>query len=254
MLGKFKYLLNIIKNYTNWFYIINCRIFNNPIEKIILKNGIVFSGGKKSLTIDIVDEIFINEVYNPNFLKIKQNDTVVDIGSNIGIFSLYAALNGATKIFSVEPLESNLKFIRKNFLVNNLIVPKIINVAVSNKNGVSKLYLPDYDSHGLLFEKNNIKKFNKYVKVKTINFSKLLNKYNIKKIDFLKIDCEGSEGYILSSSSKEDWKYIKKVAIEYHNGVSILNSEQLLDKLKKFGFKTQIKESDKLFGYIYAWK
>lgn len=254
LISKIKYLFKLLANYNNWLYIVICRFFDKPIERIILNNGTIIIGGNKSLTIDIVDEIFVRNVYNPIDFEIKPNDIVADIGANTGIFSLYAALKGAKKIIAIEPLSENLKYIRENFSLNNLRNPLVINKAISNKNGRSKLYLSDYDSHGLLFNQNNLQKFSKYIYVDTLKFSSLLKKYNLSKIDFLKIDCEGSEGYIFSETNNSHWKNIKKISIEYHNGVSILNNNQIIKRLHTFGYKTKKMESDNLFGYIYAWR
>ena len=79
-------------------------------------------------------------------------------------------------------------------------------------------------------------------------------KYNINKVDFLKVDCEGAEGFIFLNSSKSDWLKIKKVSIEYHDSVSILKHHIIIKKLTEFGFKTKLMKSDETYGYIYAWK
>lgn len=252
--GKIKYVIKLVRNYSNWLYILLCRFVKKPIRKINLKTGISIIGGEKSLAIDIVDEVFIRKTYNPYFLQIKSGDTVVDIGANIGIFSLYAALNGATNIYSIEPLKENLRLIKQNFWINNLTCPILINIAISNKNGWSKLYLSDHDSHNLLFKRNNNRKFSKYRTVKTFKLSKFLEKYKVNKVDFLKIDCEGSEGDIFASTGQSEWKNIKKISIEYHNGVSILNDREISARLITLGYKVKTMKSDDYFGYIYAWR
>lgn len=251
---KINYVAHLIRNYSNWFSIIYCRLFKKPITKVVLKNRTTIIGSKKSLTLDIVDEVFIREVYNLNLLKIKKGDVVVDIGANTGIFSMYAAIKGASNIYSIEPLRENIKLIKKNFAINNLTLPICINIAISNKNGQSKLYLSDYDSHNLLFNKNNLQEFHKYRMVRSLKFERLLEEFGIKKIDFLKIDCEGSEGFIFDSLNKKVWKNINKVSIEYHNGVSVLSDGEIIKKLINLGFKVKRIKSDNLFGYIYARK
>lgn len=46
------------------------------------------------------DSVFIDEDYTP--LNVKGN-IVIDIGMNIGDFSMYFALNGTRKIIGLEP-------------------------------------------------------------------------------------------------------------------------------------------------------
>lgn len=254
IVGKLKYVMGLTKNYSNWVDIIISRIFNRPIRKVVLKNGITIVGGELSTVIDIVDEVFIRKVYTPSYLSIKPSDTVVDIGANIGIFSLYSALQGANRIFSIEPLKGNLRFITNNFTSNSLTPPFLINVAITKDNGTSKLYLPGQDSHGMLFDYINGHKITKFQTVRGIKFGDLLKRYNLRKIDFLKIDCEGGEGFIFSNSNKNDWNGVKKISIEYHDSVSILNHNKIIRKLSQYGFKTRLMKSDETYGYIYAWK
>ena len=48
-------------------------------------------------------EIFIKNIYLPDYLSIGENDIVIDIGANIGLFSLFAAKYTKNKIFAIEP-------------------------------------------------------------------------------------------------------------------------------------------------------
>lgn len=252
--NKINYLIGIIRNYYNWPYIIFCRVVNNPIEKVIIRGGTTIIGGYKSLAIDIVDEIFIRKVYTPSYLSINKGDTVIDIGSNIGVFSLFAALNGASHVYSVEPLLENIDYLKTNFKINNMNAPKIINAAISKNKGVSKLYVPDYYSHSRLTNDNDILSQNNYRLVKTTNLNDFVRSMSLNKIDFLKIDCEGSEGDIVSSTTRKTWGKIRQIAIEYHNNVSLLSNIEISTKLANYGFNVRTVKSDDMFGYIYAWR
>lgn len=252
--SKMNYLIGIFHNYYNWPYIIFCRIVNKPIEKVVIRSGTTITGGYKSLAIDIVDEIFIRKVYTPAYLSINKGDTVVDIGSNIGVFSLFAALNGASHVYSVEPLIENIDYLKTNFKINNMKAPKIIHAAISRIKGVSRLYVPDCYSHSRLTKDKDILSQNNYRVVKTINLNEFVRSMALKKIDFLKIDCEGSEGDIVSSTTRETWEKIGKIAIEYHNNVSVLSNSKISAKLVSYGFNVKTAKSDDLYGYIYAWR
>lgn len=252
--GKYHYISGLINNYDNWASIVKGRLVHIVTPYVKLKNGLTISGGPKSEIVDIVDEIFFQKVYTPEFLKIKKGDTVIDIGANIGVFGLFAAKNGARKIIAVEPYSKNVDSIKKNFKTNKLNTPKTLQAAVSDKIGKSKLYLGDIDSHNLLFDHNfKNEKYTKFIDVPVTTLSGILKKYGLKNVDFLKIDCEGSEGDIVKSTPLNIWKKIKKIAMEYHNGVSSLSCDEMVTKLKKVGYKVVIKRSDDNFGYIYAY-
>lgn len=250
--GKIYYILETIQTYKDWYLIFFNRIFGIRTKQINLRNGLTIVGNSKSLILDLVDEIFVKEVYNPKFMKIKKGESVMDIGANIGVFSLYAMKNGAERVYSIEPLPQNISLIRKNFTANRLNEPNIINAAVSQKNGVGIFYVADLDSHGLLFNHSYNQFHSGRINVRTIKLDELFTIYKIDRLDFLKIDCEGSEGEIINSTKKSTWKRIKKIAIEYHNNVSVLSHIEIIKILKNMGFRTRLKISDNFFGYIYA--
>lgn len=252
--GKYRYVSDLIKNYSDWYKIIIGRVAGKSPRSITLRNGIKISGGPKSEISDLSDEIFFQKVYTPKFKSIKSGDIVLDIGANIGVFSLFAAFNGAKRIVSVEPLPANIKQIQKNFRLNKIDLPETIQMAVDGRTGKAKLYLGDIDSHNLLFDRNyRNEKFDKHIMVPVITLSDILKKEKISRIDFLKMDCEGSEGEIISSTPLSIWKKISKVAIEYHDGVSSLDHNEISRRLKKFGYKIVVKKIDDNFGYIYAF-
>lgn len=66
--------------------------------------------------------------------SMDKNDTLWDIGANIGLYSMYAAKKGMN-VFAFEPSALNTMFLSKNieinFLQNSLF---LIPIALSNKN------------------------------------------------------------------------------------------------------------------------
>lgn len=254
LIGRLGYIVNLIKTYSTWYEVLLGRFMGKPLKGVKLRNGLYIISGEKSLVTDLVDEIFIKEIYTPKFLRIEKGDTVVDVGANLGAFSLYAAQNGAKNIIDVEPLPQNISLIKRNFHINKFSLPQIEGIALSDKKGFAKLYLGDLDSHNSLFDHNFLNtKFEKYIRIRTATLKDVLDKENIKHVDFLKIDCEGSEGQIVASTPIAVWKDIDKVVIEYHDGVSLLSHEEISAKLKKAGYTVRIKKSDDFFGYIYAF-
>lgn len=254
MTGKITYTRNLLKYYPQWYLILAGRLLNFRLKSVKLTNGLTITGGEKSLITDLIDEIFINEVYNPPPLTIKKGDTVIDIGANIGVFSLYAARQGAKHIYSIDPIPENTSLIRQNFKINKLKQPKIYTKAILDKQATAKFYLGDIDSHGLVSNKKPNDIFNTSTKVKTDTLANIITSNHLDKIDYLKMDCEGSEGLIISTLPMRFWKKINKVAIEYHNNYSSLSDTQIKAKLIRAGFTAFSKANDKNFGYVYGYK
>lgn len=250
--GKIDYIQTIIKWYPHWYRVFGSRLAKKPLKRVRLSNGLTIVSGENNLIPDLVDEIFIREVYNPGGMGIKKGDTVVDLGANIGLFSLYATLKGAKKIYAIEPLESNIKAIGKNFEINSYKKPTIIKKALTDKKGETNLYIDNLHSESSTVNKAKKKGSSKKIRVQTDTLENLMEEHSIDKIDFLKIDCEGAEGKIVGTLNEKLSVKIKNISIEYHNHLSLTNNFDLATKLESLGYSIKIKESDDRYGYLYA--
>ena len=134
---------------------------------------------------------------------VEKNNIVVDIGANIGYYTLLMALNQA-KVFSYEPEPKNFKLLQKNVNLNNFSSNvKLYNKAVSNYNGFSKLFLAGATdlNGGVIVDRakggapgmhtlSNNRFGSNSIDVE-------VTKLNLDKIDFAKIDVEGHELHVL---------------------------------------------------------
>ena len=118
--------------------------------------------------------------------KINKKDTLIDIGANVGVYSLYAGKNNI-KTFSIEPFQKNYKSLKQNIRLNNLKNVKALNLAISNFKG--KAFFNDggdarYGSSGGFVSKEKILKKDKSIKVTTednlIKILKIKNNFHIK--------------------------------------------------------------------------
>ena len=86
---------------------------------------------------------------------IGDEDVVMDIGANIGAYSmLIAKLKKQSIVYSIEPESSNFYALNRNIVLNKLtdkIIPLCL--ALGNKNSINSLNLSKFDSgsarHGL---------------------------------------------------------------------------------------------------------
>ena len=73
------------------------------------------------------------------------------------------------------------------------------------------------------------------------------------RVDFLKMDCEGSEGAILLSTPADYLKRIGRLAIEFHDNVSAVAHDQIQALLEQHGFRTALRwDGASPFGFLYA--
>lgn len=252
LFNKLKFLFSTFSRYQNWLEILRHHK-TKKLNKIILRSGVSFIGDSSSQLFPICEEIFFNRVYQKEMVRVERGDTVVDIGANVGIFAVHAFKMGAVKLLLYEPFPNNVKLIKRNLRLNKIFSAQVFEKGVSDKRMVSKLYVGDVDSGNLFFDHNITGPLKKFIKVKTITFHDIFTQNKLEKIDFVKMDCEGSEGAIFSSTPQDTLQKIHKIALEFHDNVSLLSHQQIIKKLKLAGFKTWL-VWDKVspFGYIYA--
>ncbi|MDC0202125.1 FkbM family methyltransferase [Candidatus Nitrosopelagicus sp.] len=138
---------------------------------------------------------------------VKKGDNVLDIGANIGYFTLMLAkLVGPTgKVFAFEPDPRNISLLKKNIETNGyqnvVVVPK----AVSNVNEKCTLFTSQSSfGQNRIYEPKKTKN-QKYVPIEseTILLDDFFkNNENIENISFVKIDVEGAEKLVLEGMNK----------------------------------------------------
>ena len=88
--------------------------------------------------------------------------------------------------------------------------------------------------------------------VNVLSFNDIIEQYNI--INYLKVDCEGSEYEIFNSIPNNILSTkIKKIALEFHNNVNDIKVVNLISKIKECGFEIKIDDSTTQ-GMLYAKK
>ena len=130
--------------------------------------------------------------------NVFSGNIVVDLGANIGYFTcLLAKIVGeGGKVFAFEPDPRNLKLLRRNIQENDYKNVIIADKAVSDVNGSCTLYSSQkkFGANRIFESKKNQTQDFIPIKSETICLDDYFEKQNLlKKIDFIKIDIEGSE-------------------------------------------------------------
>tara|TARA_B110000483_G_scaffold210684_1_gene257904 strand:+ start:503 stop:1291 length:789 start_codon:yes stop_codon:yes gene_type:complete len=165
----------------------------------------------------------------------KKNSVFIDIGANVGLYSLYAVKKRFANCYAFEPSYFNLEFLARNIYLNKAQEKiTIIPVPLNNKNSISNFQLKDTNWSGALstFEKGIDEYGQNFIanfEYKTIGFNGdfLINSFNIKP-DYIKIDVDGIEEHILDGLTIII-KDVREILIEINTN----NSEQI-KKINKF--------------------
>jgi FkbM family methyltransferase len=166
--------------------------------------------------------------------NIQEGDTVLDLGANIGYYTLlFAKIVGEKgKVYAFEPDPVNFKLLELNILINGYknIIP--VQKAISDKTKTVNFYRSNAKSHNLYKEG-----YHEVIKVESARLDDFLPK---EKIDFIKMDIEGAEGEAIIGM-KNILKRNKniKLIFEYRRFTldkTNMDSRRLLEFLEKQGF------------------
>ena len=133
--------------------------------------------------------------------QIKEGDIVIDVGANIGYYTLiFAQLVGKTgKVFAFEPEPKNFEILKKNIEINNYDNVTAEQKIISDKCEKMKLFVSDSGIVGHRIQKmGNLENF---IEVESVTLDDYMKKLNLdKKVDFIKIDVEGAEPKVLDGA------------------------------------------------------
>jgi FkbM family methyltransferase len=210
----------------------------NDFDLICKANNLVLDYNNNKKEIDILREVFEARSYS-DYFPFYQKVTIIDIGAHYGYFSLFSSknTNSATLIFAFEPDISNYRALCSNIEKNNAANIRPVNCAIAGTKETSRLYKGKSPNNSLMQNYSLVQK-DKYTEIQTTTLSQIIYDYSIKQIDFLKMDCEGSEYAILETMPDEVFNLIKTVSMEFHDLKNDqYNGQFIVDLLRKHCFE-----------------
>lgn len=195
------------------------------------------------------NEFFIDKIYD-SYLKNKNFDTVVDVGANVGMWIEYIrSVSKVNNVYAIEPNKIALNILRNSF--NDI---KIVDAALHTSDEKISFYTDNQNS--TISSIDNHSNFSEKHEVEGLSIKTFLKNNNITKIDLIKIDIESAEYELLSSFDSEDFSVIDNMLIEYHflGNKTIEDVFDLMELLKKNGYKTNLRNISSVGGFIFATK
>ncbi|WGS70982.1 FkbM family methyltransferase [Pseudanabaena galeata] len=135
--------------------------------------------------------------------NIQGGMTIIDVGANAGVYAFSAAKRvGATgRVLAIEPFSACVNYLNETCRVNQFDWVNVCAGAASDRIGKAKL------SVGAASELNEVVADDSVVsgsfeEVDCFTLDSLLDKYDVKRVDFLKIDAEGHELQVLKGSDR----------------------------------------------------
>ena len=213
-----KTLVGIFRYAKNPFSILYYYLIRKTPREMKTKNGLVIVPSSNAHDIITFVVVFCKRDYG----EIKLGSVTVDVGANIGMFSLYALSQGATFVECFEPCKESFKILKKNVKLNGFDkYVRLHNKAVSRKDGLF-VSIPTSSSPYNRVSELEGNEDNKFDKIETISLESSLVSYS--KIDLIKIDCEGSEFEIFQSLTPFFLDKVDEIRMELHGTVEQLKN------------------------------
>ena len=209
------FLLYVLKKEVSITYL------NGIKAKVKKGDGIV--GNYHSGLHEATDSLFLMQL-------LREGDSFLDIGANVGHYSLLAGLYSKCKVTAIEPIPSTFERLSKNVKINNWkYQPELLNIGLSNESG--ELVFTNQQ-----FTTNKVSTSGKGIKVNVKTLDEICT---LQVPDFIKIDVEGYEWFVLNGGLNTlASSNLKLILIELNESGKNFNiqDEQIIQLLKEKGF------------------
>lgn len=157
-----------------------------------------------SMTSSIIASELNQDCYNLGRIAFSENDNVIDIGSHVGMVSIYLAkLYPYINIYSFEPFPDNYQNLLRNIEINRIKNIHPYNKAVTKDGRPLLMALHCANTGGATAQMEAARMGNYYThQVESIVLDKFMEEAGIEKCKLLKVDCEGSEYEILHNTKR----------------------------------------------------
>lgn len=126
----------------------------------------------------------------------EPNCVIFDVGANVGFFSLLTCKSRTdVQVFAFEPNPINIKYLRKHLKLNAIQNVQIVEIALSNENGVFGFSATSGRAEGKLSADGQFQ-------VSTITLDSFVETAQCKLPNLIKVDIEGAELIFLAGAKK----------------------------------------------------
>ena len=179
--------------------------------------------------VELFRDIILDDEYKLSLIKDENIKNIVDVGANLGMFSIAARIAFKdANIHSYEPNPNNIPTLVKHGEEFNF---KTYEEALGLQAGRCKLaFSTSHDTSARISNKDE-------GPIVLSDLDTVIHRFKNKKIDLLKLDCEGAEFEILQNSKALE--HVRFISMEYHlpakGAETVLND--LISRLHELNFK-----------------
>ena len=180
----------------------------------------------------IVWELTTQSYYESGDVVLHPGDTVLDCGAHVGLFTRYALGRGAGYVVAIEPDPTNLYCLREN-LADEIASGKVtvIEAGVWDSRTNLTLYRPEDNPGANSF----VWEFQERLKgVPVMPLDDIVEEVKLARVDFIKMDIEGSERRALLGAKRTLERFKPRLAIcTYHRPDDAKVIPQIIGELRE---------------------
>lgn len=240
-----------------------------------LPNGLVVHHQNEAETKHFYEDIFDHRTYARNGIVIGDGATVLDVGGNIGLFSLFAHYEAdGVRVFTFEPSIELFGLLKQN-LAEHGVNAEPFNIGVSDREETADLtfyprssgmssFMPDeaeekanlralISNQSRIGDDGEAKELRPHedelmdIRFQAVTYpvdlrplSAIIRERGIECVDLVKIDVQKSEEKVISGIADEDWPKFRQLVMEVHDGDGRV--ERLARGLRSRGFSVTVEQ------------
>jgi FkbM family methyltransferase len=184
-------------------------------------------------------EIMLRGDYLASGQRLGLGATVIDVGANIGCFTVVAAkiVGPGGRVFAIEPEESTYRQLLRNIELNRLTNVTPLKLAIGAAQGAITLHSdPNRLFSSVFFSVNGREVQGTDQQVQMTTLDALMNAHHIRRCDYLKLDCEGAEHEIIANMLQTTARRIEQITVEVHK-VPGFDGQMLGKRLESLGYR-----------------
>jgi FkbM family methyltransferase len=225
---RMTYVAAAPRAYRNWWML--------PLPKLgvgvvlELRSGLRYNIRPHTTDLGVVNEIsLVDPYFGPGHIALPHDAIVLDVGANIGDFTLQAARRCPTgRVFAVEPVGEHVRIISAHLAMNDIRNVTCIHAALGGEDGRSAI-----TNNGSCSRTGDSGTRTEIVPLKTL--ASLMREQGLERIDLLKMDCEGAEWDILPEAESV-LPRVRQICMEFHCERG-WTSERLAQWLRTRGYR-----------------
>lgn len=223
---------------------------NRPIRRLVVRGGPTIEARAEDDAFGIFWEVFVQRCYlRPGFYRPAAGDTIVDLGANIGVFTLQCASTRGVRIHAVEPAPGTAAQLRHNVRVNRRDdIVTVHPLAISGRAGVLYAAATDASGHQPLVGEPVGDP------IPCLRLDEFFDRAGISRCALLKVDTEGAEVEIVAGPPREFWDRVDRLVLEHHDDLTPGAGALVLRLLGERSYRCQRVPVDGYpgLGLIYA--